>query len=90
MTQLERSSIFEGESIALYINGSGLSAKPDTSSLWQDFKIIATTITEGSNHRDFRIRMMLEPRRTGTIFIPSFNVGDVQSELTILNVLPKN
>lgn len=86
-TRVDRASVFEGESVTLYINGSGISARPNTSSLWQDFKIIATENTNNPDEQDFRIRIILQPRRTGTLIIPSFRAGSVSSELIIMNVL---
>ena len=86
-TRVDRASVFEGESVTLYINGSGVSDEPNTSSLWQDFKIIAIENTNGPDKQDFRIRMILQPRRTGTLIIPSFRAGSVSSELIIMNVL---
>lgn len=89
-TRLNKTSVIEGESIVLHINGTAISAMPDTSSLWQDFKIIATEVTEGPNAQDFRIQMLLQPRRTGTLMIPSFRVDEVRSELIIVEVLKRN
>lgn len=88
-TGVDRVSVFEGEPVVLYINGSGLTAIPDTSSLWQDFKIIGTDVTQGSNGQDFRIRMMLEPLRSGTLIIPSFSVDNVRSTLIVMDVLSR-
>lgn len=86
-TRVDRTSVFKGESIVLYIKGSGISAKPNTSSLWQDFKIIGADVTESPNSQDFQIRMMLQPRRTGTLIIPSFYADEVRSELIIMDIL---
>jgi len=44
-TRVERASVIEGESIVLYITGSGLSAPPDTSSLLSSFRIVRTNAT---------------------------------------------
>ena len=76
--------------IKLHINGTAISAMPDTSSLWQDFKIIGTNVTDGPDAQDFRIQMLLQPRRTGTLMIPSFRVDEVRSELIIVEVLKRN
>lgn len=89
-TQVDRTNVIEGESVVLNINGSGVSAMPDTSHLWQDFKIIGTNVTEGPDSQDYRIRIMLQPLRTGTIFIPSFSAGDARSEMIIINVLTRS
>ena len=88
-TRVDRASVFEGELITLHINGSGVSAKPDTSSLWQDFKIIGTDVTGTPDAEDFRLQMMLQPRRAGTLIIPSFYVDEVRSQMIIMNVLPR-
>lgn len=88
-TRVNRTSVFEGEPIELYITGSGLSAKPNTSSLWQDFNIIATDATQGPDNQDFRIRTMLQPRRTGTLIIPSLYADGVRSELIVIEVLQR-
>ena len=40
--RIDSASIIEGETVVLHIAGTGLSTVPDISSLWQDFKILAT------------------------------------------------
>lgn len=88
-TNVERASVVEGESFVLYINGSGLSAMPNTSSLASNFRIVGTQVQESANTNNFTIRMVLEPRQTGVLFIPSFFADGVSSERIILDVVPR-
>lgn len=88
-TGVNRTSVIEGDSILLYINGSGLSKAPNLSALAASFRIIEQQIREGVNTRDFQIRMVLQPRQTGLLFIPSFFVDGIKSEQIILDVLPR-
>ncbi len=90
IAQVDRATVVEGDSVVLYITGSGVPTVPNTSSLWQDFKIIGTEITQTRSPQGFRLRVMLQPRRTGTLVIPSFRVNEIGSELILLDVLPRN
>jgi len=88
-TSVNRTSVIEGESIMLYLNGSGLSTKPNLSVLAPSFRIIEQQVKEGVKAQDFQIRMLLQPRQTGVLFIPSFFVDGIKSEQIILDVRPR-
>lgn len=88
--QVDRATAVEGDSVVLYITGSGVLTVPNTSSLWQDFKILGTEVTQTRSPQGFRLRVMLQPRRTGTLVIPSFRVNEIGSELIVLDVLPRS
>lgn len=90
IARLDRTTVIEGESVVLYITGSGVSSVPNTTSLWQDFKIIGTEFTEARETLGFRLRVMLQPRRAGTLVIPSFRVDEIRSELIVLDVLRRS
>jgi len=87
---VERASVIEGESIVLYINGSSLSRPPNTSSLESNFSVIGIQANQSADTQDFQIRMVLQPRQTGVLFIPSFFADGVQSEQIVLDVVPRN
>jgi len=89
-TNVERASVVEGESFVLYINGSGISSVPNTSSLASNFRIVATQVQESANTNSFTIRLGLEPRQTGVLFIPSFFADGISSERILLDVVPRN
>ena len=87
---VDRATVLDGGSFVLYIEGTGLSSIPDTSSLWRDFTVISTDISKKQNAHDYRIQVMLQPRRSGTLLVPSFSVNEVRSELIVIDVLPAN
>lgn len=89
-TKVERVSVIEGESIVLYITGSGLSAPPDTSGLLSSFRIVNTNATNMTRDKDsvsFQIRLELQPREAGILFIPSFFVDGIKSDQIIIDVV---
>jgi len=86
---VERASLIEDEPVVLFINGSAVSRAPDTSSLASDFIIIDKQLQASANNKAFQIRMILQPRETGVLFIPSFTVDGVRTEGIILNVVPR-
>jgi len=86
---VERASLIEDESVVLFINGSAVSKVPDTSSLASDFIIIDKQLKTGANKKAFQLRMLLQPRKTGVLFIPSLSVDGVRSEGIILNIVPR-
>ncbi len=86
---VERASLIEDESVVLFINGSAVSKVPDTSSLASDFIIIDKQLKTGANKKAFQLRMLLQPRKTGVVFIPSLSVDGVRSEGIILNIVPR-
>ncbi len=89
-TKVERSSIMEGESIVLHVSGSAVSSVPSTSSLLQDFRIIETQVKRAANTQDFHMRVELQPRETGMLFIPSFYVDGIRTEGIIIDVVARN
>ena len=86
---VERASLIEDESVVLVIKGAAVSKAPDTSSLASEFIIIDKQLKTGANDKTFQIRMLLQPRKTGVLFIPSFSVDGVRSEGIILNIVPR-
>lgn len=87
-SNVERAALFEGESVTLYINGSAISRAPDISGLASDFVIIGKQINSDRGKDAFQIRLVLQPRKTGVLFIPSFTVDGVRSAGIMVNVSP--
>jgi hypothetical protein len=88
-SQVDRATVVEGESLVLHITGGGISAMPDTSSLWQDFQITGTEVKESRDGREFHAQVRLQPRRTGTVIIPPFNVDGLRTEIIVIDVLER-
>ena len=74
--------------MTLYINGSAISRAPDISGLASDFVIIGKQINSDRGKDAFQIRLVLQPRKTGVLFIPSFTVDGVRSAGIMVNVSP--
>ncbi len=89
-SRIDSASIIEGETVVLHIAGTGLSSVPDISSLWRDFNILATDERKIPETNGLYVRVMLQPRRAGTIMIPSFYANGARSEHIILDVLDRN
>ena len=93
--KVERATVVEDELIVLWINGSGVSSLPETSSLLSSFRIIGTSVNEidrtdgGVSVEGFQIRIEMQATKTGTLFIPSFYADGARSELIIINVLSR-
>jgi len=88
---VQRTSVIAGESIVLYINGSGVSAVPDTSGLLANFRIIGSNTSNATRVKDgvsFQMRLELQPRQAGILIIPSFFVDGVVSKQIVVDVVP--
>lgn len=94
-TEVDREKIIDGESIVLYITGTDLTSFPDTSALLARFRIIhsgeafSNSIINGKRTAGFKIRLELQPLRTGAATIPAFTVDGVSSEPIVVEVVPQ-
>ena len=94
-TEVDRTTVIDGESVVLYINGSGLSEIPDTSILLTDFRIVQSgvsssqQIVNGVSTRGYKVRLELQPEKTGSVAIPVFTVDGISSEPIGIEVVPR-
>ena len=94
-TRVDRETVIDGETIVLYIEGSGLSGLPDTSVLLQAFRIIQSgvsrsqTIINGQRTSGFEVRLELQAKNTGTNTIPAMTVDGVSSSPITVNVVTR-
>ena len=93
--KVERTTVVEDEFIVLWINGSGVSSLPETSSLLGSFRIVGKAVNKtdrtdgGVRVEGFQIRIDMQATKTGTLFIPSFYADGARSELIVINVLSR-
>jgi hypothetical protein len=94
---LESSTIHEHETVRLTVRvlgDGGPMGEPDFSQLEDDFEILSTRTSSEFSSIGGRIQswtawiMTLQPKRTGRIEIPAFNLGGHQSEPIELTVSP--
>ena len=90
---LDRTRIGEGETVQLTLEVQGqVSGRPDTSELEQDFEILGIStgsrvnIVNGRTDTRTSWAITLTPRRSGTLTIPSLQVGNHRSEPLVLEV----
>ena len=92
--KVERATVVEDELIVLWINGSGVSSLPETSSLLASFRIVGKAVNEIDRSvggiDGFQIRIEMQATKTGTLFIPAFFADGARSELIVINVLSRN
>ena len=86
--KVDRTTIIEGGTFVLNITGAAVSSVPNTSVLFSDFHIIQSQVNRSS--QGFQMRVELQPRQSGMLFIPSFNADDVSSDSVMINVLSRN
>lgn len=92
---LDRNSMQLGETVTLNIESDDSTAsEPDFSGLLNDFNSLGTqssrqiSMTNGSTSAKTVWAIGLEPKRAGTLTIPSFNVGGASTDPLVLTVLP--
>ena len=90
---LDRTRIGEGETVRLTLEVQGqVSRHPDTTQLEQDFEILGIStgsrvnIVNGRTDTRTSWAITLSPRRSGTLTIPSLQVGTHRSEPLVLEV----
>ena len=94
-TRVDRETVIDGETIVLYIEGTGLSSLPDTSVLLPAFRIIQSgqsrsqSIINGQRTSGFEIRLELQAKNTGTNTIPAMTVDGVSSSAITVNVVTR-
>ena len=84
----DRTTIIEGGTFVLNITGAAVSSVPNTSILFSDFHIIQSQVNRSS--QGFQMRLELQPRQSGMLYIPSFYADDVSSDSVMINVLSRN
>lgn len=92
---LDRNSMQLGETVTLNVETDDSSAgEPDFSALLGDFNSLGTqssrqiSMTNGSTSAKTVWAIGLEPKHAGTLTIPAFTVGGVQTDPLTLTVLP--
>jgi hypothetical protein len=89
----DRKSVYEGDTVTLIIEATGGKlGQPDLSSLGADFDLLGTSqstnisIVNGRRTDTVRLLVTLAPRRTGTIEVPSIDVGGEKTTPLTLEV----
>lgn len=94
---LDRSTIFEGETVLLRIDllNPVQDAAPDYSPLNQDFRVLDTgtnsslEMTNGRRRLLVQHNVLLEPRRSGEIVVPSLTVGQQKTSPLTITVMER-
>lgn len=92
---LDRSRVVDGDSVILSLVASGDNqGSPDLSGLAQDFEVLGQsqstrmTILNGAAKTSSEWQITILPKRTGTLTLPSINLGNLSSDPLQLQVLP--
>lgn len=93
---LDRNSMHMGETVTLNVEISGdtSAGQPDLSALRDDFDMLGTqssssvNIVNGQTSSKLLWAVGLQPKHSGTITIPAFNVANARTEPLTLTVLP--
>lgn len=92
---LDRDHAALGDTVTLNIEGTGaLSAVPDLSSLQNDFDVLGTSrssdvqIVNGAARSTTQLGIALRPRHSGTLTIPSLQIGGERTQPLTLQVTP--
>ncbi len=94
-SEVDRETVIEGESVVLYITGTGLGSLPDTSPLLKNFIIVQSgvsssdSIVNGQRTRGFKIRLELQAKKTGKMAIPALTVDGVSSDSLVVEVVAR-
>jgi len=92
---VDRDTVIEGESVALYIEGSDLGNTPDVTSLLPNFDILhsgqsnSESIVNGKRSSGFTMRLELQPKSIGSLTIPAFSVSGVSSDPLTIEVVAR-
>ena len=92
---MDRDTVIEGESVALYIEGSDLGNTPDVTSLLPNFDILhsgqsnSESIVNGKRSSGFTMRLELQPKSIGSLTIPAFSVSGVSSDPLTIEVVAR-
>lgn len=93
--QLDRTTVIDGESVVLYLEGTDIKQLPDTSALNANFRIVQSgqsssqTIVNGKSSHKLTIRLELQPKNLGATVIPAFTVGGVSSDPIAIEVVAR-
>lgn len=95
-TRLDRTTVFEGESVNLIIGTQGMDRQqePDLSPLYKDFEVLGNSsstqlnIVNGRQSMNTQWQISLLPRRVGNIQVPALTIGNLRSESVSLTVRP--
>lgn len=95
---LDRSTIYDGETVTLTIEVSGKdeSGEPDLSPLNKDFEVLGTSssqrieIINGRRSDSRQWQVELEPRKTGTLEVPALKVGRSATRPVTLKVMEQS
>ncbi len=94
-TEVDRTTVIDGESVVLYIEGTDITQLPDTSSLNTNFRIVQSgqsssqTIVNGKSSRKITLRLELQPKSLGSVVIPAFTASGASSDPITIEVVPR-
>lgn len=92
---VDRTTVIDGESVVLYIEGVDIPQPPDTAALLKSFRVLQSgssnsqTIVNGKRTRGLTMRLELLPKSLGSSVIPAFTVAGVSSDPITIEVVPR-
>ena len=93
--EVDRTTVIDGESVVLYLEGTDIPQLPDTSALNANFRIMQSgqsssqTIINGRSSRKVTVRFELQPKNLGSSVIPAFTVAGVSSQPITIEVVAR-